>query len=246
MDKLRKRIWYEDDQFEAQFSTDYQKKHIQNRWDVFRQIIIEHSFQNKKIKVLDLGCGDGINILGLTQILDELKLEYTITGSDYNELRLKRVQERFDNVEVRQIDILNNEIAEQYDLILFNHVLEHIPEDILALENVSNILNDEGLLILGVPNEGCLIAQIRNHVLHRKVLKYTDHVHFYTLKTLSEKVTKLFDIKRVYREGFFLPHDRLSYEVRKYRTGRTFLSIMLKLFPSQSAGLILGLTKKDI
>ncbi|MCF6339844.1 MAG: class I SAM-dependent methyltransferase [Sulfurimonas sp.] len=244
MDELVKKIWYEDDHFDIQFTEDYQKKQIQNRWDIFKKIILVHQSKKKKLKVLDLGCGDGINILGIQNILNDLEYEYDITGSDFNELRLKRVKERFENVKVKQIDIINDKIDEKYDLIIFNHVLEHIKDDSLALENIYNILEDDGLLILGVPNEGCFLAQLRNNILHRKTLKYTDHVQFYTIKTLSKKVEILFNINDIYREGFFMPHGRLSVELKKYRIGQLFLSCMLKLFPSQSAGLILGLTKR--
>lgn len=243
MDDLVKKIWYEDDHFEIQFTKDYQIKQIQNRWDIFKEITLNHSFQKEKLKVLDLGCGDGINLLGIQQILDELNFKFEITGSDFNELRLERVQQRFKNVTVKKIDIIQDIMNEKYDLIIFNHVLEHINADTVALQNICNILEDDGLLILGVPNEGCLTAQIRNHLLHRKILTYTDHVHFYTLKSLSKKIETFFSINSTFREGFFMPHDRLSHELKKYQVGQNILSFMLKLFPSQSAGLILGLTK---
>lgn len=244
MDDLVKKIWHEDDHFEVQFVTDYQKKQIQNRWNIFKTLILKHSFKIKKLKVLDLGCGDGINILGIKQILDQLEFEYDITGSDFNELRLQRVKQRFEDVTIKQIDIVKDSLNEKYDLIIFNHVLEHIKEDDLALKNIFKILEDDGLLILGVPNEGCFIGQIRNNILHRKILKYTDHVNFYTLNTLSKKVEKNFYTTAIYREGFFMPHDRISNILKKYKFGQNFLSLMLKLFPSQSAGLLFGLIKK--
>ena len=245
MDKKKEQLWYKDDQFKNQYSTEFQEKQIENRWNIFKKIIERHNFNSsKKLKVLDLGCGDGINILGIINILNELDIKYTIKGVDFNQERLKKVKTRFPDVEVGKIDIVDDVLTEKYDLIIFNHVLEHIENDEKALKNLSNILDRQGLVILGVPNEGCLIAQIRNNILQRKILKFTDHVQFYTLKTLANKVEKYFNIVDVYREGYFMPHDRLSYILKKYKIGQYFLSFMLKMNPSQSAGLILGLTKK--
>ena len=245
MNTKRDELWNRDDQFKNRFSTEFQKKNIERRWDIFEQLIENHHFNaSKKIKVLDFGCGDGINILGIKNILDSMNIEYSIKGVDFNNERLGKVKKRFSDVEVGQIDIVKDVLEEKYDLIIFNHVLEHIEEDDKALKNLYKILDNNGLILLGVPNEGCLIAQIRNNILHRKILKYTDHVQFYTLKSISEKVEKHFKIMSVYREGYFMPHDRLSYELKKYKVGQIFLSIMLKVNPSQSAGLTLGLTKK--
>ena len=243
-DKINE-MWNKDDQFKNQFSTRFQKQQIKTRWNYFKQLIQKHGFDNsKKLKVLDFGCGDGINILGIKNILDSMDLKHTIKGVDFNTERLEKVKKRFPDVNIGQIDIVNDILDEKFDLIIFNHVLEHIREDEKALNNLHSILDANGLILLGVPNEGCLIAQLRNNILHRKILKYTDHVQFYTEKTLSKKVIKYFNIVDIYREGFFMPHDRLSYELKKYKAGQKFLSIMLKIFPSQSAGLILGLTKK--
>lgn len=244
MNTVRDELWNRDDQFKNQFSTEYQKEHIENRWNIFRNIILKHNFKkDKSIKVLDFGCGDGINILGIKQILDGLNIDYQIKGVDFNEDRLLKAKKRFPDMEIGKIDIVKDNINEKFDLIIFNHVLEHIKEDEIALDNLYKILNNGGLVLLGVPNEGCFIAQVRNNILHRKILKYTDHVQFYTLENLSKKVEKYFVIIDVYREGFFMPHDRLSYELKKYKFGQRFLQFMLKIFPSQSAGLILGLVK---
>lgn len=245
MNNKRDELWNKDDQFKNQFSTEFQKKQIERRWEIFKELILQKKFDlNRKIKVLDFGCGDGINILGIKNILDTLGIEYSIKGVDFNEERLSKVQQRFPDVETGKIDIVNDKIEETFDLIIFNHVLEHIHEDEVALNNLYELLNDDGLILLGVPNEGCFVAQIRNNILHRKILKYTDHVQFYTLKTLSKKVDNKFNIIGVFREGFFMPHDRLSNELKKYKPGQKLLQLLLKLFPSQSAGLILGLTKK--
>jgi 2-polyprenyl-3-methyl-5-hydroxy-6-metoxy-1,4-benzoquinol methylase len=245
MNTTRDDLWNRDDQFKNQFSTESQKKRIMNRWRVFKNLIKQHNFKPAiKLRVLDIGCGDGINILGITNILESLNFNYEITAVDFNEERLNKAKDRFPDITTGKMDIVKDKIDQKFDLIIFNHVLEHIKEDEVALRNLDSILENDGLILLGVPNEGCLIAQIRNNVLHRKILKYTDHVQFYTKKSLSKKVGMHFNIIGVYREGFFMPHDRISRELKRFKCGQFFLSTMLKLIPSQSAGLAIGLIKK--
>jgi SAM-dependent methyltransferase len=129
-----------------------------------------------------------------------------------------------------------------FDLILCNHVIEHIPDDVGALRELARILKSDGLLLIGVPNEGCGLARLRNHVLQRSILTSTDHVHFYTADLLTERIRRagLRPRGEIRREGFFVPHLRLAYIVREYRLGRAAMDALARLFPAQCAGLLLA------
>ena len=51
-----------------------------------------------------------------------------------------------------KLDITNMDIEnESIDVIICNHVLEHIPNDILAMEELYRILKNKGFAILQVP-----------------------------------------------------------------------------------------------
>lgn len=100
----------------------------------------------------------------MTEILKKLNISYQLTGVDFNPLRLKRVKERFPEVEVREFDLLKDNFGKKFDIVIFNHVLEHIKDDELALQKLYDLVAG-GIVILGVPNEGCLIAKLRNHRL---------------------------------------------------------------------------------
>ena len=45
-------------------------------------------------------------------------------------------------------------------------------------------------MILNVPNEGCLMAKIRNYIFQREILKITDHVHFFNKQSFFEGFEK--------------------------------------------------------
>ena len=246
VNEIIKENWYEDDQFANQYSTPAQKELIENRWQVFEVLIKTHDFGTDSLKVLDLGCGDGINIMGLKKILDTQGKTYAITGVDFNQSRLEKVKKRFPDVEVQVYDLIEDQWDKKFDLILFNHVLEHIRDDQKALVNLKSMLNPGGIVILGVPNEGCLIAKLRNQIFQRKILRYTDHVHFYTSDTLIPKIEKAgFVLKKIVREGIFMPHCRVTAILKRYRITRKITNLLAKLFPSQSAGLICLLVNGD-
>jgi hypothetical protein len=93
--------------------------------------------------------------------------------------------------------------------------------------------------IVGVPNEGCLLARLRNQVLQRSILAATDHVNFFTRGDLVDLLTgcglRVDDLRT---EGFFLPHLRLLGLARATTAGRAALELGRRIFPSQAAGLI--------
>lgn len=49
--------------------------------------------------------------------------------------------------------------SQSFDVVIFNHVLEHIPDPMTILKEARRILRDDGLLAIGVPNFGCFLAQ---------------------------------------------------------------------------------------
>lgn len=241
--------WYTDDQFAKQLGHPGMKATIENRWSVFGRALREH-FSDKKPdgewRVLDVGCGDGINLVGLNRIVESQGWHASLYATDYNPLRVERAS-RFSFVqEVRQAAIQNIPYPDGwFDALLCNHVLEHIRDDETALRELKRVLRPGGLMILGVPNEGCALARFRNHVLQRSILRTTDHVNFYTGAQLKEMLGKAgFEVVRIEREGFFLPHLGLHYLITLFSPGRWLIKRLGVCFPLQSAGLI-AITHKE-
>ena len=106
------KIWNKDDQFKNQYSSSHQKEQIKKRWKYFKNIIISHNFDKlKSINVLDFGSGDGINILGIKKILEELGIKkYTLTATDINEDRLNKLTKKFPEVKTKVIDIVKYQL----------------------------------------------------------------------------------------------------------------------------------------
>ena len=244
----QRRHWYREEHFAGQLGNPSARAVVEGRWRFF-SAEIRHWLATgagtseagrKPLRVLDAGCGDGINLVGLTRIFEELDQPIELTGFDYNELRIERARGLglACRLEVGSLD--HTGLADAgFDLVLINHVLEHIPEKGAVLAELRRIMRPGGLLIVGVPNEGCALAKLRNHVLQRSVLRTTDHVHFFTAPALRRDLAAAgFEVDKVEGEGFFVPHLRLATLIGRSAGTRRVLSGLNKAFPSQAAGLI--------
>ena len=238
--------WYTDDQFAVQLGTPSSKFVVENRWRIFSEAIDRWIQRNQTdrgkhtIHILDAGCGDGINLFGLHQALRKHSCDIELFGIDYNPLRVTRAQELEGVAGLLQGSLSCLPFSsETFDIILCNQVLEHIYDDLLALQELNRILRPRGLLILGVPNEGCLLAKLRNNFVQPQIARTTDHVQFYTSFALGARTTAAgFQKVRIHSEGFFVPHLRINNWLQANRLGRSILSTCRNLLPSQAAGLI--------
>lgn len=245
---VERRHWYREEHFAHQLGNDSARAVVEGRWGFFTSAIrdwstdyrAQHDRSKRPLRVLDAGCGDGINLLGLSRIFGNLGIPVALTGIDYNPVRIERARTLGLDCRLEVGSLAATGFGDgDIDFVLFNHVLEHIPEKSAVLSELHRVTADGGLLIAGVPNEGCALAKLRNHVLQRSVMRTTDHVHFFTAPSLRRDLQIAgFEKVRVTGEGFFLPHLRLATAVGSYNGGRRVLTGLGKAIPSQAAGLI--------
>lgn len=176
-----------------------------------------------ELVILDAGCGDGL----FAEILEEagqvvrLDLDVDTTACSVQ-------------ADVRQIPLPANSV----DLVWCSQVLEHVADDVGVLLELGRVVKGNGALILGVPNEGCLLAQLRNQVLQPWIAATTSHVHFYTEAEIREKLGRAsWQVAGTWREGFFSPHTRLHGCLSSQAWGFASLRLIGMLWKSQAAGL---------
>lgn len=239
-------LWYVDDQRASQLGSPGNRWALEQRWRLFARAIDRWLANSPstvaRAKVLDAGCGDGINMSVIENLLEQRGISADLAGTDYNNLRLKRA---FDSgsYPVLEADLRSLPFPSQsFDIVLCSHVLEHIEEDRCALGELSRIVKPEGLVIIAVPNEGCTLAQIRNKIVQPEILNQTDHVQFYTEKMLVDRAVSsgLKPISPAMREGFFVPHLAVYTRMREVKLGRKLIDGLLRIVPSQATGIVVA------
>ena len=145
----------------------YNYEHNKLYKEVFN--FINKYLNSKESKILEFGCGTGellkvfhnngySNLLGIDEsnAFDKIKREYNI------------------NFKYGNIFSGKKEINDTFDLIILNHMLEHIYDIKEPIKNIKNFLNKEGYLYIEVPDterykefyNGSLYYLHYEHILH--------------------------------------------------------------------------------
>lgn len=97
---------------------------------------------HSNMDVLDFGCGGGF-------LLKNLKTDGKKYGVEINESARKTAIENIDFVYEKIEDVPNSCV----DIVISNHVLEHVDSPIYYLNEIKRILRPNGRLVICVPNE---------------------------------------------------------------------------------------------
>ena len=139
-------------------------------------------------RVLDVGCG------GRPHFLSRMKrMGWEAHGNDIVEFpRLKQLES--EGIRCQVCDFSESRYQEEYfDVIVFWHVLEHLPAPVEALRKARRLLKPGGLLVLALPNRESLQAKWAGpHWFHLDVPRH--YFHF----TLGA-------VKKILGDGGFKP-----------------------------------------
>ena len=133
--------------------------------------------------LLDIGCGKG----GFLSSFSSYRPEWNLTGLDLA-CDVKSSIEKIPNTHFVNGDLPDLDKNIRYDLIVLSHTLEHIPNPIDFLKKVNELLEEDGILFIEIPNLETAPFDIL----------VADHCSFFTTKTLSYLLQKSdFDILKI-------------------------------------------------
>jgi trans-aconitate methyltransferase len=137
--------------------------------------------------VLDAGCGSGVLLTEFLTKYPHLK----VSGSEYSAEGLEFARERLKDAEFRELDLAKESWGEKFDVVTCIDVLEHIPDDHAALQNLLEMTGK--YMILSVPL-GPLIKVEEERM---------GHVHGYSRRELEAKIREAgFEIVKAVQWGF--------------------------------------------
>ena len=106
--------------------------------------------------VLEVGIGGGECMLVARE------LGFNVTGID---IAVKNVEQaRKLGLDARVMDFLDMDTSRKYQLVILGDVIEHVPCPLIAMEKVSKILAEGGVLWISTPNFDGAFANWRGHV----------------------------------------------------------------------------------
>ncbi|MBI5788748.1 MAG: methyltransferase domain-containing protein [Candidatus Schekmanbacteria bacterium] len=107
-------------------------------------------YKHCKLDILDIGCGDGFVLKSLTNYP-----LFQLFGMDVSQKAIELAQKRAGtNIQYIVGDLQSQEELpkRKFDFIICSEVLEHLPEDKLALSNLAYLLSPKGKLLLTLPH----------------------------------------------------------------------------------------------
>ena len=109
---------------------------------------LQDSMNNKRLKVLDVGCGTG-NIS-----LEVAELGCEVLGIDLDKESIEYANKRntLKNCKFKVANAQDLDLKEKFDVIIASEVLEHLKHPENLVDFVNKNLKKEGFLFLSIPN----------------------------------------------------------------------------------------------
>lgn len=141
------------------------------QWGLKTYLPIRSSF-------LEIGCGTGFVINGIRKVMPDMR----VVGSELFIEGLEVAKDRLKGVDLYQLDALRIPFNSEFEIIGAFDVIEHIDDDVKALEQIYQALKFGGGVMVTVPQHKFLWSALDDASLHKRR---------YTKKELVGQLTRI-------------------------------------------------------
>ena len=140
---------------------------------------------SKPGKVLDIGSGLG-EVLGIFQ-----ENKWKCMGVEFNKFAANYSRKKFGLAIVNK-SIYDFDSSEEYDVIMFWGVLEHLYNPLKILKKVCNLLKNDGLLVLEVPSADSVLVRYYEKSLKPvdRIIEGDRHIMLFSVQSFIEMPRK--------------------------------------------------------
>jgi 2-polyprenyl-3-methyl-5-hydroxy-6-metoxy-1,4-benzoquinol methylase len=154
-------------------------------------------------RILDVGCGKG----HITKFIRQQYTNAIVDAWDISEKAIQHARAEIEGVNFVVADATEFlPVGVLYDAIVMNNIYEHVENPLLLLNNLKNLLNNDGIFVISTPNRyhiknifrivlGLGILVPSYHVTEYSIGQIYDH-HAYCGLTVKEVVTPEFKYEK--------------------------------------------------
>ncbi len=173
-----------------------------------RKVVLINRLSKSKGSLLDVGAGTGDFLLAASTS------NWQVQGVEVNASARKRAHEK--NLDLKaSLDEIQNQT---FDVITLWHVLEHLHDLEGTIARLKLLLNENGILIIAVPNYNSFDAQYyKSHWAAFDVPRHLWHFSQTSIRKLFQPDLKLLETKPMIFDSFYV-----SLLSEKYKSGNAF------------------------
>jgi len=232
--------FYEEEALEG-----YVSRHegLRKNLDLRHKVFFECFPKNKKGKLLDVGCGNGVFLK------EAQKHGFEIWGIDFDKQSIKAAKKNLGidtlyNMSLEEFHNFAKKKNIKFDVITFFEVLEHQDRPMEFLQMVKDLLKDEGYIAGSVPNREGLFRKIDWKYFHGD---YPPHHFLRFSQTALYKTLELAGFKNVEIIKLDFPKEKLPLYLEKKLFGNIDkLKIWLKSKAVGNHRIAISLAVEDI
>lgn len=160
-----------------EYSMDSYQKNKKLLQVFFKDILAEVQKNKQGGHLLEIGSGAGY-FLELAR-----KKKFKVLGLELSDWGVEMTQKSLGRDSVFQCELNEAKLeSKRFSVVVLNHVLEHIINPDALLAEISRILEDDGILVIGSPNFDGLFSRLRK--INWPGLRLDEHVWQFEPKTL--------------------------------------------------------------